>query len=97
MGIRNNLSTHADEFNHDFSLTEFNHDFSLILNHPLQLIYLRQFRGLRCLNLAGNPLCNDEHYESFVVAHIPPLRFLDYQRVAQETKDAAVVRCVMLV
>ena len=57
------------------------------------IVYLRRFRRLRCLNLAGNPLCEDAEYEAFVVAHLPDLKFLDYRRVAEDTVSV-VCECV---
>lgn len=56
------------------------------------IVYLRRFRRLRCLNLAGNPLCEDAEYEAFVVAHLPDLKFLDYRRVAEDTRKAALIK-----
>eukprot|EP00056_Hartaetosiga_gracilis_P000489 m.38601 g.38601 ORF g.38601 m.38601 type:complete len:524 (+) comp10228_c0_seq1:95-1666(+) len=55
------------------------------------IVYLRKFPNLKCLNLAGNPLCSDDHYESFVIAHLPHLKFLDYRRVSSDMQKAAVV------
>ncbi|XP_032861804.2 dynein regulatory complex subunit 3 isoform X2 [Tyto alba] len=43
------------------------------------VIYLRRFKNLRTLNLAGNPFCNDEQYTLFVVAHLPDLVYLDFK------------------
>lgn len=48
-------------------------------------MYLRKFPRLTCLNLSGNPLCDDNEYESLVIAHLPRLKFLDYRRVAEDT------------
>ncbi|KFP73136.1 Leucine-rich repeat-containing protein 48, partial [Acanthisitta chloris] len=45
------------------------------------VIYLRRFKSLRTLNLTGNPLCDDEQYTLFVVAHLPNLRYLDFKLV----------------
>ncbi|EGD78774.1 hypothetical protein PTSG_11782 [Salpingoeca rosetta] len=55
------------------------------------IVYLRRFPKLQCLNLAGNPLCDDEQYEAYVVAHLPKLKFLDYRRVAEDTRRAALI------
>ncbi|NWS70590.1 DRC3 protein, partial [Crotophaga sulcirostris] len=49
------------------------------------VIYLRRFKNLRVLNLAGNPLCDDEEYMLFVVAHLPNLVYLDYKLVHDTT------------
>ncbi|XP_051488052.1 dynein regulatory complex subunit 3 [Apus apus] len=51
--------------------------------------YLRRFKNLRSLNLSGNPLCHDEHYKLFVVAHLPDLLYLDFKLVNDTTREAA--------
>ncbi|NXF31682.1 DRC3 protein, partial [Nyctibius bracteatus] len=49
------------------------------------VIYLRRFKNLRTLNLTGNPLCHDEQYVLFVVAHLPDLIYLDFKLVSDTT------------
>ncbi|KFQ50092.1 Leucine-rich repeat-containing protein 48, partial [Pelecanus crispus] len=49
------------------------------------VIYLRRFKNLRTLNLTGNPLCDDEQYMLFVVAHLPDLVYLDFKLVSDTT------------
>ncbi|NXV15601.1 DRC3 protein, partial [Cepphus grylle] len=56
------------------------------------VIYLRRFKKLRTLNLRGNPLCDDEQYTLFVVAHLPDLVYLDYKRVSDTTREIAVLK-----
>ncbi|NXV31420.1 DRC3 protein, partial [Rissa tridactyla] len=56
------------------------------------VIYLRRFKKLRTLNLRGNPLCDDEQYMLFVVAHLPDLVYLDYKRVSDTTREVAVLK-----
>jgi hypothetical protein len=48
------------------------------------LLYLRQFSKLKALNLAGNGLCATPHYEQRVVAMLPGLRYLDWNRINDE-------------
>eukprot|EP00051_Salpingoeca_urceolata_P027911 m.483927 g.483927 ORF g.483927 m.483927 type:complete len:531 (+) comp23120_c0_seq1:216-1808(+) len=55
-------------------------------------LYLRQFKHLRMITLAGNPLCKDSQYEPFVISHLPTIVYLDYRRIAPETREAASVR-----
>ena len=55
---------------------------AIVVQEPV--IYLRRFKGLRSLSLAGNPLCTDERYEQFVIAMLS-LKYLDFRRVAEET------------
>jgi hypothetical protein len=52
-------------------------------------MYLRQFRNLRLVNLAGNPMCKDHDYRSYVLSHIKDLTYLDYRRVATADVQAA--------
>ena len=43
--------------------------------------YLRQIPSVRILNLAGNPICTNEDYRQYVLAHIKDLRYFDYRLV----------------
>ncbi|XP_029858085.1 dynein regulatory complex subunit 3 isoform X3 [Aquila chrysaetos chrysaetos] len=56
------------------------------------VIYLRRFKNLRTLNLMGNPLCHDEQYTLFVVAHLPDLVYLDFKLVSDTTREVAVLK-----
>ncbi|KAM9222809.1 dynein regulatory complex subunit 3 [Leptosomus discolor] len=56
------------------------------------VIYLRRFKNLRSLNLTGNPLCDDEQYLLFVVAHLPDLLYLDFKLVSDTTREGAVLK-----
>ncbi|KAM6379432.1 dynein regulatory complex subunit 3 [Pluvialis apricaria] len=56
------------------------------------VIYLRRFKNLRTLNLMGNPLCDDEQYTLFVVAHLPDLVYLDFKLVSDTTREVAVLK-----
>ncbi|NXO44647.1 DRC3 protein, partial [Locustella ochotensis] len=49
------------------------------------VVYLRRLKHLRTLNLSGNPLCSEEHYRLFVVAHLPNLVYLDFKLVRCST------------
>lgn len=68
------------------------HVFS-IGNNDLQdldnLHYLRQFKGLRTLNLMGNPFCQNPDYKPYVIAHLPSLEYLDYRLIDEKTRSAA--------
>lgn len=45
------------------------------------VMYLRQFKKLRLVNLAGNPIAGAADYRSYVLSHIKDLTYLDYRRV----------------
>ncbi len=45
------------------------------------VMYLRQFKKLRLVNLAGNPIAASPDYRSYVLSHIKDLTYLDYRRV----------------
>ncbi len=45
------------------------------------VMYLRQFKKLRLVNLAGNPIAVLPDYRSYVLSHIKDLTYLDYRRV----------------
>ncbi len=57
---------------------------NILLSFQETLLYLRQFKKLKSLNLAGNELCATPHYEQLVVAHLPSLRYLDWRRILDE-------------
>eukprot|EP00983_Pelagomonas_calceolata_P039318 1137141-Pelagomonas_calceolata.AAC.4 len=53
------------------------------------IFYLRQFKNLRLVNLAGNPFCKDHDYRSYVLSHLNYITYLDYRRVAKADVTAA--------
>ncbi|KAL3160580.1 hypothetical protein ABBQ32_010517 [Trebouxia sp. C0010 RCD-2024] len=53
-------------------------------------MYLRQFRKLRLVNLAGNPIAAAADYRSYVLSHIKDLTYLDYRRVNAADVAAAI-------
>ena len=66
---------------------------SLPLGCAPQVMYLRRFKHLQLLNLAGNPISKDQEYKAYVLSHTWALKFLDYRLVdAQATTRAACLR-----
>ncbi|XP_059509953.1 dynein regulatory complex subunit 3 isoform X2 [Stegostoma tigrinum] len=66
--------------------------FSIGKNHINKLeniIYLRRFKRLRTLNLAGNPMCEDERYSMYIPAYLPTLMYLDFRLIDKTTKEIA--------
>lgn len=57
--------------------------------HPFQIVYLRHFKHLRTLNLSGNPLCQDESYKPYVVAHLSHLVYLDFRLIDAKCRESA--------
>ncbi|XP_016308057.1 dynein regulatory complex subunit 3 [Sinocyclocheilus anshuiensis] len=53
------------------------------------VLYLRKFKNLRTLNLAGNPICEEERYKTFVTAYLPDLVYLDYRLLDEQTRETA--------
>ncbi|KAM4598286.1 dynein regulatory complex subunit 3 [Polymixia lowei] len=53
------------------------------------VIYLRQFKNLHTLNLAGNPICEEDDYKFFIAAYFSHLVYLDYRLLDQQTKEQA--------
>ena len=53
------------------------------------MLYLRQFKKLELVNLAGNPLCREPTYKSYLCSHIKSIKFLDYVRVTADDVAAA--------
>ena len=57
-----------------------------------EIICLRRFRKLKLLVVEGNPFCQKEEGEGFILAHLSKLRFLDYRLVSQEKVQEAQLR-----
>lgn len=53
------------------------------------LQYLRQFKRLQALSLGGNKVCEDDEYQSFVLAHCCSLVYLDYQLIDSQAVKRA--------
>ena len=53
------------------------------------VLYLRRFRNLRLIKLAGNPICNDTEYRPYVISHVKNLKYLDYRMVSEQAVNAA--------
>ncbi|XP_074137657.1 dynein regulatory complex subunit 3 isoform X1 [Sminthopsis crassicaudata] len=58
-----------------------------MIDNLLNVIYLRRFTYLRSLNLAGNPICDDEEYKLFVTAYLPDLVYLDFRLIDAHTRE----------
>ncbi|KAJ3601525.1 hypothetical protein NHX12_032493 [Muraenolepis orangiensis] len=54
--------------------------------------YLRRFKNLHTLNLAGNPVSEEEHYKLYVAAYLSDLAYLDYRLLNEETKEQALAK-----
>jgi hypothetical protein len=60
------------------------------LNKLDRTFYLRQFNNLESVNLAGNPICREANYKSYLLSHIKSLKYLDYVRVNADDVMAAI-------
>ncbi|XP_054851491.1 dynein regulatory complex subunit 3 [Eublepharis macularius] len=56
------------------------------------LVYLRKFKHLRTLNLAGNPVCENEMYTMYIAAYLPDLVYLDYRMLEDSTREVAFIK-----
>ena len=59
------------------------------INKLENVLYLRRFRKLRLINLAGNPICSDGEYRPYVLSHIKDLKYLDYRMVSENAVNQA--------
>jgi len=50
-----------------------------------QVKYLRRFKQLQTVNLAGNPISQLDEYKTFVTAYLTNIEYLDYRLVDQAT------------
>ncbi|XP_064414308.1 dynein regulatory complex subunit 3 isoform X2 [Latimeria chalumnae] len=57
------------------------------INQLENIVYLRRFKHLRTLNLAGNAISEDEQYKMFVAAHLPDLVYLDFRLIDEHSRD----------
>ncbi|KAL8273578.1 hypothetical protein Esti_002505 [Eimeria stiedai] len=63
---------------------------SLVLtNNRVRCFSFRAPKKLQRLSLAENPVCGVKYYKSFILYHLPNLRFLDFKRVRDEERKAA--------
>lgn len=46
-------------------------------------------KKLQRLSLAENPVCEVQYYKSFLLYHMPQLRFLDFKRIRDEDRKLA--------
>jgi CRISPR/Cas system-associated protein Cas7 (RAMP superfamily) len=53
------------------------------------MLYLRQFKNLELVNLAGNPLCREANYKSYLLSNCKNLKYLDYTRITSDDVTAA--------
>ncbi|XP_057201524.1 dynein regulatory complex subunit 3 [Triplophysa rosa] len=56
------------------------------------VIYLRKFKNLRTLNLAGNPIYDEECYKTFVTTNLPHVVYLDYRLLDEPTREMAITK-----
>ncbi|KAL9956946.1 hypothetical protein ACROYT_G038512 [Oculina patagonica] len=55
----------------------------------MSVVYLRQFKFLRTLNLSGNPFSEEANYKDYVIAHLPELVYLDFRLIDESAREAA--------
>ena len=60
-----------------------------------QVIYLRRFKNLHTLNLAGNPLAQEVNYKLFIAAYLSDLAYLDYRLLNGETVSCKCCRALV--
>ena len=54
-----------------------------------QISKLREFTQLKSLNFEGNPVCKQEEYRAFTLAHLESIEFLDYSLIGSDEVVAA--------
>ncbi len=54
-----------------------------------QIAKLRSFAQLKSLNFEGNPVCKQEEYRAFTLAHLESIEFLDYSLIGSDEVIAA--------
>eukprot|EP00126_Sphaerothecum_destruens_P004896 Sdes_comp18440_c0_seq1m8363 len=57
-----------------------------------QILLLRKLPQLKCLNLAGNPICNPQNeYEAFVISYLSKLKYLDFRMIDESMRKEALI------
>lgn len=51
--------------------------------------YLLKFKKLNVLNLTGNDVCNEPDYKTYLIAHLPYLKYLDYTIISEHARAEA--------
>nr|XP_051697940.1 dynein regulatory complex subunit 3 isoform X2 [Oryctolagus cuniculus] len=59
------------------------------IDNIMNLVYLRRFKCLRTLSLAGNPIAQAEDYKMFIYAYLPDLVYLDFRRIGDHMAQLA--------
>ncbi|XP_040830478.1 dynein regulatory complex subunit 3 [Ochotona curzoniae] len=59
------------------------------IDNMMNLLYLRRFKCLRTLSLAGNPVAEAEDYKMFIYAYLPDLVYLDFRRIDDHMRELA--------
>jgi hypothetical protein len=62
---------------------------NLITGFEPMVGYLRKFKHLQVLNLSGNEICNDADFESYILAHMKYLKYLNYYIVSEQEVSKA--------
>ncbi|THD27066.1 Dynein regulatory complex subunit 3 [Fasciola hepatica] len=53
------------------------------------LLYLRRFPLLKSICLRGNPICEQPQYNSFLLAFLPQIVYVDYKLTKEDAKEEA--------
>mmetsp|Transcript_9653 Transcript_9653/g.15802 ORF Transcript_9653/g.15802 Transcript_9653/m.15802 type:complete len:558 (+) Transcript_9653:161-1834(+) len=89
LSLFNNRITTVENLDTLLNLTVLSIGNNNIKQYDTTIQYLRKFQNLRCLNLAGNPMCKDQDYKNYVLAFLKFLTYLDYRLVDDAAITAA--------
>ncbi|KAK6632612.1 hypothetical protein RUM43_013380 [Polyplax serrata] len=53
------------------------------------VLYLRTFAKLKSLNMAGNPICEEDNFVKYIIAYLPNLVYYEYRMVTKAEKETA--------
>ncbi|KAK7827392.1 hypothetical protein U0070_026598 [Myodes glareolus] len=62
------------------------------ISNIMNVIYLRQFKCLRTLSLAGNPIAEAEEYKMFIYAYLPDLVYLDFRHIDEQAASKEIAK-----
>uniref|UniRef100_A0AAY4BMJ5 Dynein regulatory complex subunit 3 n=1 Tax=Denticeps clupeoides TaxID=299321 RepID=A0AAY4BMJ5_9TELE len=65
--------------------------FNCLADFEATMVYLRQFQHLQSISIGGNPF-SEEDLEIRVVAYLPQIRYFDYKRIKEETRQAGLIK-----
>eukprot|EP00742_Colponemidia_sp_Colp-10_P002037 GILJ01002175.1.p1 GENE.GILJ01002175.1~~GILJ01002175.1.p1 ORF type:complete len:594 (+),score=122.23 GILJ01002175.1:50-1783(+) len=89
LSLKNNQITIIEGMDNLVNLNVLSIGNNQIREYQKGIAYLRRFKHLRAVSLAGNPFCSDIDWQAHVLAYLRNLMFLDWVRIKDSDVTAA--------